>query len=311
MSTGPSRAVFPALGTTAVVLVSDPAATAAARATVEAEIAALDRACSRFRLDSELSALNAAAGTAVSVSPLLLDAIEVALRAARITAGRVVPTVGEAMRVLGYDRTFADVARDGAPVRARVGSVPGWQLVTVDRLRGRVQFPAGVELDLGATAKALGADRAAAAAYRATGSGVLVSLGGDIATAGPTPAEGWTVLIADDHAAPLEGAGDSVTIRSGGLATSGTAVRRWTRGGRELHHVIDPATGLPAETVWRTVSVAAATCVDANIASTASIILGGDAPSWLRQRGLPARLVGLDGRVTVVGGWPAREEQPC
>ena len=300
---------FPALGTTATVVVTDPGAAAAARAVLEAEINAIDLACSRFRADSDLAALNRSNGEPHPVSPLLIDAIDVALQAARITDGLVSPTVGAAMRVLGYDRNFADVEKTGRRLQMTVGAVPGWKLILVDRLHRTVTLPPGVELDLGATAKALCADRAAAAVFAATGVGVLVSLGGDIATAGAAPEGGWAVRIADDHAAPLDAPGPIVAIWSGGLATSGTAVRRWARGGQELHHLIDPATGVPADSVWRTVSVAAGSCVEANTASTAAIILGAAAPSWLADRGLPARLVATDGSTTAVTGWPA--EVPC
>jgi FAD:protein FMN transferase len=311
MSAPPAPIVFPALGTTAVVVVTDAGATDAARVVVEAEIAAVDVACSRFREDSEVSRLNASAGVAVTASSLLLEAIEVALRAARITDGLVDPTVGGAMRVLGYDRDFAQVDKSAGPLRVSVGRVPGWHLIAIDRGRRSVRIPAGVELDLGATAKALCADRAAAAAFSATGSGVLVSLGGDVATAGPAPEGGWTILVTDDHAAPPDAPGQRVAIFSGGLATSGTMARRWARGGRQLHHLVDPATGMPADEVWRTVSVTAGTCVEANTASTASIILGAAAPEWLTDRQLPARLVALDGTVTTVAGWPAPAPAPC
>jgi thiamine biosynthesis lipoprotein len=308
MSAAPAAVSFPALGTTAVLVVEDPAVTAEARGIVEAEIDAMDRACSRFREDSELSGVNAAAGHAVPVSPLLLEAVDVALEAARSTDGLVDPTVGGAMRVLGYDRDFAQVDPAGGSLQVSVGRIPGWRLVAVDRLRRTVRVPSGVELDLGATAKALCADRAASAASAAIGSGVLVSLGGDVSIAGPPPAGGWTVLVTDDHASPLDGPGQRVAIASGGLATSGITVRRWARGGRELHHVIDPSTGMPADAVWRTVSVAARSCVDANVASTAAVILGAAAPLWLAERELPARLVAVDGAVTTVSGWPAGED---
>jgi len=307
MTRGLAPVAFPALGTTAVMLVTDAAASPGARAVLEAEIGAIDQACSRFREDSELQRLNHRSGEAVGASPLLLDAIDVALRAARVTGGLVDPTVGTAMRVIGYDRPFRDVAREGEAIRVSIGPVPGWRLIEVDRLRRTVRIPPGVELDLGATAKALCADRAAEAIYRATGAGVLVGLGGDIATAGPAPDGGWSVLVADDHAVTPDGPGEAVAISSGGVATSGTAVRRWARGGRPLHHLIDPSTGLPTDSNWRTVSVAAATCVDANIASTAAVILGDEAPSWLAARALPARLVRSDGMVLTVGGWPVPE----
>ena len=123
-------------------------------------------------------------------------------------------------------------------------------------------------------AKAWCADRAAAAAAAATGEAVLVSLGGDVSCAGDSPASGWAVRVADDHRAGVdEPGGQTVQLTNGGLATSGTSVRQWTRGGRTMHHVIDPSTGLPAATHWRTVSVAAGSCADANIASTAAIVL--------------------------------------
>ncbi|HEY6016565.1 MAG TPA: FAD:protein FMN transferase, partial [Gaiellaceae bacterium] len=134
--------------------------------------------------------------------------------------------------------------------------------------------------------------------------GVLVSLGGDVAVAGEPPAEGWPVLIADDHAAPLDSPGPVVSVATGGLATSGTTVRRWRAGEAELHHILDPRNGRPASTPWRTVSVAAATCADANAASTAALVLAEAAPAWLAERRLPARLVRADGAVTCVAGWP-------
>jgi thiamine biosynthesis lipoprotein len=207
------------------------------------------------------------------------------------------------LRTLGYDATFRLVAaRDGDAFRAEFCSVPGWETVDLDEAGATVRVPAGVELDLGATAKALACDRAARAAAAVAG-GVLVALGGDIAVDGPPPEGGWSIRIADDHAASLDGPGPTVAIESGGLATSSTTVRRWRSGAAELHHLVDPRTGQPAESPWRTVSVAARSCVDANVASTASFLLD-DAPGWLDAHGLPARLVSLAGSCAVVAGWP-------
>jgi FAD:protein FMN transferase len=141
---------------------------------------------------------------------------------------------------------------------------------------------------------------------------VLVSLGGDIAVAGPAPAGGWPILVTDDHRAdPSKADGQVVGIAAGGLATSSTAVRRWRTTDGVVHHVVDPRTGRPAREVWRTVSVAARSCVDANTASTAAIVLGEDARSWLIERGLPARLVRPDGRVDTTGTWPIEERPAC
>src|SRR5205823_1088321 len=107
-------------------------------------------------------------------------------------------------------------------------AVAGWRSIAFDAGTRTIRAPTGVELDLGATAKALAADRAASAAATATRAGVLVSLGGDVAVAGAPPPRGWPVRIADDHAAPLDGSGPVVSVVAGGLASSGTQVRRWT-----------------------------------------------------------------------------------
>lgn len=300
----PVTASFPALGTSAVLAVTDTQALARARAETERVIEAFDRTCSRFREDSEISALRRRPGAPVAVSPLLLEAVAAALRAAELTAGDVDPTLGSALRALGYDRDYEELAARG-PARVRVVEVPGWRAVRLDRAAGTIELPAGVELDLGATAKALCADHCAAAAYAATGAGVLVSLGGDIALAGSAPAGGWRVRVTDDHRAGTEAPGQWITLHTGGLATSSTQVRRWATEGGSVHHLLDPATGRPAGGHWRTASVCAASCLDANIASTAAIVRGEPAAAWLSAEGLPSRLVSEAGRVVHLAGWPA------
>lgn len=297
-----------ALGTSVVVAVTDPAALQVARDTVAAEIEALDLACSRFRDDSDLSRLNAANGAPVMVTPLLADAIRTALRAARLTDGDVDPTVGASMRAIGYDGDFTNIAADEAAPIHRFHPAPGWTHVTVTDHPMLVTLPAGTLLDLGATAKALGADRAAAAAHAATGVGVLVGLGGDIAIAGGPPPGGWPVRVTDDHAAPCEAPGQRITLQSGGLATSSSTVRHWRRGGVAIHHIVDPRTGAPAVSPYRTISVAAASCVDANTASTAAMVRGRRVADWLESTGLPARLVTHDGLVIHLNSWPITAE---
>jgi thiamine biosynthesis lipoprotein len=295
----------PALGTTAVVAVADPEGLDAAEAVLADELEAIDRACSRFRPDSELVRLNEAAGREVRVGPLLFEALRTALRAAEASGGLVDPTIGRTLRLAGYDATLALVrSRDGRLVRPTYVRDPGWRSVAVDERRRTVRAPRDVELDLGATAKALAADRAASRAHAATGTGVLVSLGGDVAVAGEAPEVGWSIRIAEDNSAPLGAPGPAVSVLSGGLATSGTTVRRWATADGSLHHIVDPRTGRPASAHWRTVTVAAASCVDANTASTAAIVLGEHAPGWLADRGLPARLVRYDAETTCVAGWP-------
>jgi thiamine biosynthesis lipoprotein len=303
----PAARTFPALGTTATVCVVEPSGLDAVCAAVERELGDVDDACSRFRPDSELAQLNSSDGEA-SVGRRLFDEIALALDAARATGGLVDPTIGRTLRLAGYDRTFSLVRlRDGDAFPAAFAPVPGWHTIELDEERRSVRVRGDVELDLGATAKASAADRAARAGAEAAGCGVLVSLGGDVAVAGDAPQDGWPIRVADDHAAPLDAPGPVVSIASGGLATSGTAVRRWRSGTATLHHIVDPRTGRPAETPWRTVTVAAASCVAANVVATAAIVLGDDAPDWIRSRDVPARLVPESGPVLCLGGWPEEE----
>jgi thiamine biosynthesis lipoprotein len=253
--------------------------------------------------------MNAASGEEVHVSPLLFEALRTALDAARASAGLVDPTVGRTLRLAGYDATFSVVRlRDGSLVRPSFVHDPSWRTVELDETRRTVRSPKGVELDLGATAKALASDRAADLAHAATGAGILVSLGGDIAVAGEAPVGGWSVRIAEDNAAPLDTPGPTVAISAGGLATSGTTVRRWASSAGRLHHIVDPRTGRPASAHWRTVTVAASSCVDANTASTAAIVLGEHAPAWLAELRLPAHLVRYDRKTFCVAGWPAEAD---
>ena len=302
-----ASASWRALGTLVHLVVTDPATLPEARRLLEDDLAEVDAACSRFRSDSEIRSLK---GGRHHISPLLAEAVTVALRAARLTDGDVDPTVGAAMSAAGYDRDFQQIEPNGPALSLTVRQVPGWREV---RLDGQfLTMPAGIQLDLGATAKAWAADRAAARIAQRLGGGVLVSLGGDIAVAGPPPAAGWRIRVQDVTGAPGDrpaGPYALIAIRDGGLATSSTAARRWRRGGDVLHHILDPRTGLPAEPVWRTVSVTAGSCADANAASTAAVIRGHRALAWLTRLGLPARLVDTTGAVFTVAGWPDDSER--
>jgi thiamine biosynthesis lipoprotein ApbE len=312
-----TSASWRAIGTSVHLIVTEPAALEPACRMLHEDLAAVDAACSRFRADSEIVALDRAPqveGTTgpVTVGPLLAEALGVALRAAAFTDGDVDPTVGGAMAAVGYDRDFDLVLRDGPPVTLTVRSVPGWREVQFDEQARLLSLPTGLRLDLGATAKAWTADRAAGRIAADLACGVLVNLGGDIAVAGEGPAGGWRIRVQDvtGHPEdPPDGPSAVVAIHSGGLATSSTAARRWRRGGDVLHHILDPRSGLPTPPVWRTVSVAAGTCIDANVASTAAIIRGDAAPAWLAGLGLAARLVAESGAVLTLGGWPPEPPQ--
>ncbi|MGH2853130.1 MAG: FAD:protein FMN transferase [Solirubrobacteraceae bacterium] len=311
-----------AFGTSVVLRVTDPEALTHARTQVERELDAIDRACSRFRVDSELSRVNASEGRPVQIGDLLTEALELALRAAELTSGDVDPTVGRALELAGYDRDWQLLTRsreeeprwavnrtpiDKRPDTIAVRRRSGWRTVALDREGACVRVPRGIRLDLGATAKGWAADRAAKAAAAASRCGVLVSIGGDIGTSGTGPVGGWRIRVTDDHRSQPTAPGQTIAILSGGLATSSTTVRRWRHDGRTAHHIIDPRTGAPARTRWRTVSVAAASCAEANIATTAALVKGTAAPAWLDDLGLPARLIDHNGRALYVGDWPRPE----
>ncbi len=289
---------WPVWSTLARVVVTDPRALVPARALVEAGLDLVQRACSRFHPSELRDRVNPANGQPVTISPMLTALINAAIEAAVASDGDVTPLLGGPLAACGYDRDFTEITVVPAlPPRA---PAPDW---TDIRLHGRrLQIPAGAHLDLGATAKAHAADWCARMVAERLGIGVLVSLGGDIATAGPGPDDGWSVLVADGPDDPA----CTVALTSGAaLATSSTRSRSWRDGGRFLHHILDPRTCRPAEPVWRTVSVAASTCLRANTLSTATIVRGRDGLDWLRRLGVAARLVDSQGHVIRCGEWPS------
>jgi thiamine biosynthesis lipoprotein len=273
----------------------------AACAELEAILDRVDRAASRFRPGSALSYANVHSGVPVAIPRVLVDLVDAALRAAHRTGGAVDPTIGANVIAAGYDRDISDIAATGPAIES-AATPPGWQRVRLDRASGLLTVPRGAALDLGATAKAYTADFAATTLSQLFGSAVLVEIGGDVAVAGDK-VDGWALQVAEAEG----GVGPTVVLHGGGLATSTTTIRTWTRAGRRLHHIIDPSTGAPAAGCWRTVTVAASSALEANTASTAAIVLGSGAESWLGARDLAARLVHQNGQVTTTAGWPVRE----
>lgn len=293
-----------ALGTTVTLAIDRTEGIARGRAIVREHLDAIDRACSRFRPDSEIWNLYSAGGRSVRVSTLLFELIAIACDVAERTGGAVDPTVGGAVEGLGYDRDFSEVRWQSGHLRYEPKPAPGWWRIGLDATTSSVRVPTGVRLDLGASAKAFAADHAARAIAIELGCGVLLSIGGDVSVAGPAPPGGWPVGIAVDSSTPPEAGGQIVSISSGGLASSSTCVRTWWRGRRLLHHIIDPVTGDVASDYWKLVTVAAGSCLEANAASTAAVVWGARAIEQFERLELPARLVRHDGAVFGVGNWP-------
>lgn len=288
------------MGVDNTVAVDEPEALGPALRLAEDLVGQIDHACSRFRDDSELSRLNRLAGCGdVPLSPLLEGAVQAALHTAEMTSGLVDLTIGGCVEAIGYDVTFGALPADGPTVKLQVHEVPGWRVLAYDRAAHTLRIPADTAIDLGASGKAWAADMAASLIADTIGVGVLVECGGDVAVRGRAPEGGWPIRVASGVGA---GDGQDIVMFDGGLATSGNS-RRWRRGGVELHDIIDPTTGLPVETPWTMATVAAASCVEANAASTAALIMGEAAVDWLAGLNLPARLVRAGGAVVHAGGW--------
>ena len=300
---GVGIATWRALGTYIHLSTAQETALEPARHIAIQLLADVDRTCSRFRMDSDLVRANAGAGSWTRVDPMLVHAISVAMDAAAQTDGLVDPTLGHSLEAVGYDRDLAlipaaSAGPAGVPLPVRIGA---WKEILLDP-EGAVRVPLGCALDLGATAKAWAADMIADSIAAASDSTVVISLGGDLAVAGP---DGWPVAVSEtiDDTANAE----IVHLPYGGMATSSTAARRWIRGGVVQHHLLDPLTGEPTQGPWRTVTATGATCVAANTASTAAVVLGDKAVGWLTERDIPARLVDAQGRIVRTSRWPEPE----
>jgi thiamine biosynthesis lipoprotein len=294
-------ATFEALGT--YVFVATRAETDLDRATrlTRSLLDGVDRTCSRFRADSDLTRANARAGRWTDVDPLLVAAVGIAVEAARLTGGLVHPLLGRSLVSLGYDRDLGALSDTGPVLPVAAPPLDAWREIGL--ADGALRVPAGTALDLGATGKAFAADLVVAALADELDQPALVSVGGDLAV---SRADGlsWPVCISEHPGGP----GVTIWFEAGGLATSSIRVRRWRRGGTSYHHLLDPRTGMPADTPWSTATCLGDSSAGANAASTAAIVLGAEAPAWLAEHQVTARLVAVTGEVVPVGGWPAERE---
>ncbi len=300
-----THARFDVFGTYGFLAVRRAGVLDRALALTRAVVADVDATCSRFSDRSDLSRVNRSPGVWVDVHPLLVEAVRAAYDAATCSDGLVDPLLGRSLVTLGYDRDFdrlREIAWASSPAPAPP-SPDAWR--QIELADDRVRIPGGTALDLGATAKAWAADLVATVIEDELGEPAVVSLGGDIRIAAPD-GRPWQVAIGEHPGAEAD---TVVDLYDGGLATSSTRVRRWTRGGTARHHLLDPRTGVPATEVWCTVTATGPSCLAANTASTAAVVLGADAPAWLDEHDVVARLVAADGRIVQVGGWPPDAER--
>jgi len=286
---------FTTWGVSGTLAVDNEKYTALAEETLWRWVAAGDRAVNRFLPTSELSVINAEPWATHEVSDGFIQFFDAALQSYDLSEGLCTPTVLDALEAWGYDVDIEKVQRDGRSVPLTVSPSLPLASVTLNR-DARQLSPNGVRLDFGASAKAFVADQVARAVGRHTP--VLVELGGDVAVGGAV--RPWSVGVAED----AEHTGAPIGITSGGVATSSTLVRNWSSGTGLAHHIIDPRTGAPVISPWRTVSVAADSCLNANALSTASLAWGEEALYYVTQAGWAARFVDHEGNVLCVGGWP-------
>jgi thiamine biosynthesis lipoprotein len=255
-------------------------ATAREQHAIERLFAAREATFSRFRAGSEMNRVNEAAGRPTRVSPVFAQVLRLALDAQRETGGFVDPRLGAHLEAAGYDRDFARLVEQ--PAAAPTPAPPAERV----RLDGcTVMVPSAIRLDLNGVAKGHTVDEAVGL----IAGGGFVSAGGDVATHG-------AVVVS------LPGWG-SVTLVKGALATSGTDRRRWSYGGAEAHHLLDPRTGQPSRSRWSTVTVCGASCAGADVAAKAAFLLDACGPAWLDARGLPGRFCTAEGSVTANRAW--------
>ena len=275
------RHAFRAMGTDIELLVEADVEPVAAFAAAETEFERLEQVMSRFRPDSELSLLNAAGE--LDASPDLTEVVGLALEARDRSGGRFDPTVHDALVAAGYDRTFAELPADTVEAASAAACGGG-----VEVEGHRIRLEPDVRLDLGGIGKGFAAERVAA--QLALAGPCLVSAGGDIAIRG-VPADGcWPVAVTD---------GPTLGLTGGGLATSGVDGRRWRKGGREQHHLIDPASGRPAAGDLVRVTAYAESAVAAEVLAKTLLLAGADEAA---DAGVPAVLVTAAGETRLVGG---------
>ncbi|MFN8485265.1 MAG: FAD:protein FMN transferase [Anaerolineae bacterium] len=256
------------------VVTADTALAQDRLAAVEVFMRATEASLSRFRPESELSRLNTRAGKTVTVSRTLAEVLALALAGARETGGLYDPTILDALEAAGYDRSFETLGDDTRPAATVAPRQVGWRDIQLDVAARSVQLPPGVRVDLGGIAKGWAADQAAAMLARV--GPCLVDAGGDIVARGqPVEWPAWPVGLADPRAADTDLA--LLMVADRGVATSGTDYRRWRRGEKLQHHIIDPRTRQPADTDLLSVTVIAPSAARADLYAKVALILGSQA----------------------------------
>lgn len=256
---------------------------------------------SRFKPASELCALNRSGGEPFQASPLLYEAVSLAVSAAKETAGIFDPTILAALEAAGYDRSFERISKMDGVLDANASTVrlPDYRNICCDPHRGTIQLGGNQRIDLGGIGKGMAVDRALAS------TGFLadrcIAAGGDLAVRGAAGLnEEWTVALEDAGTAGQS----SVVLRDAAMATSTVTKRRWELNGRDRHHLIDARTGRSSSSSLRTVTTVAPSCVQADVAAKTALLLGDEGMEFLDGRGMFGFAVRHDGSTVQTTYWP-------
>jgi FAD:protein FMN transferase len=294
------REEFWAMGTTISMLLPEDRAVAGVQI-VRDLFAGWEQVLSRFIADSELSLLNQQTGTPVAVSDLLYNVLATALTAAQATGGVYDPAMLDQLEKIGYDRTFDAIAAvDFDPI---IPGEPGgrWRGIKVNPIYREVTLPAGIKLDFGGIAKGMAVDAALERLGQSGISPAMVNAGGDLAVLGLPPGENaWAIAV------PGREHYWSLPLHHGAIATSGIAHRHWRQGNTLRHHLLDPRTGLPAQSDLWSVTVVADRCEQAEVAAKVAFILGSrQGADFLRKHHIAGLLIHEDGTWETAEPWPA------
>jgi len=314
----PARAerAFRAMGTDAHVFIwqrrDDPTPPDEVLDRAEDEIERREALWSRFRATSDISRLNAAPGSDISIAPETIDLFEFCLDARTRTVGSKRPSVLAALLAAGYDRTFDEVRANAAerPIAVHQDELETAAAARpadlhIDASARTARVPLGTAVDVGGAAKGWTADQVAGLLVEECGVvAACVNLGGDLRTTGTVPdPDGLIVGVADPfdesrHLALLR-------VHDAGVATSARTRRTWATDAGPMHHLIDPRTGRPARTNIAAVTVVAPSGALAEIIAKAVFLDGaGERAAWLAELDASALVVTDDGDVHIVGDLP-------
>lgn len=264
---------------------------------------AFERRFSRFLPTSELSALNERRGTSMTVSPELLSILRTCQRLHTLTGGIFDPTIIDALEAAGYDRSFELLGEQWEHPRNGAVASGGLSELVVDESASSIFMPPHLRIDLGGIGKGYAVDLLGRTYDEASTGPFLIVAGGDVQARGDGPSgDGWLISVySEHHRAEI----DRIVIRDESVATSTTGRRRWRRGEREMHHIIDPRTGEPAAGGVTSVTVIAPTATDADVFAKTALILGPNpGREFLEDHRAQGLLVLDDGRVLTAGDWP-------